>query len=258
MARPRGRPTEQESLRVAREPLIAELRVACAASHGALAFPSAERNRELEDSFFRASASLEGFLSDWFVRCLSFNTTRFVETFERRGENQAAQDLGRWAPANRLWARKNRTPVVQLNIPIALRLSFTDAREYLGWRDRTHSFRDSGELQGDSAEYLVQRFANRVAQLPEAQKRLLDAVIKIRNVLAHRSQRGATEMNQALADADLPAGLRRGVRAVRATGVGNYLRTDTNGDPRFHVYYAGLAEVACALAPGSPTPVICP
>ena len=258
MPRRRGRPTEPESLRIAREPLIAELQLACAASHAALALPPGDRNRELEDLFFRASASLEGFLTDWFVRCLSFDTSQFVDAFERRAENQALRDLGRWQPANRLWGRKKRKPVVSVAIPLDNRLSQTEASAYLGWGGSTHSFRDAGELQKDATQYLALRFSNRVAQLTNGQKRVLDGVIKIRNLLAHRSARGVTEMNQALAHAQLFSGLRRGAHSVSATGVGNYLRAVHTGQPRFHLYYEEMGKITYALAPGAPTPPICP
>lgn len=117
MARPRGRPTETESLRIAREPLIHELTTACASCRAALALPTRECNREVEDAFFRVAASLEGFISDWFVRCLSFDTGQFVATYERRAENQALAELGRWLPATRLWGRRGRAPAVGVTIP---------------------------------------------------------------------------------------------------------------------------------------------
>jgi hypothetical protein len=258
MARARGRPSEQESLRIAREPLLDELTIACAASHHALMLPTAERSRELEDSFFRVAAALEGFFTDWFVRCLSFDSSQFAFTSEVRAEAQALNDLARWAPANRLWKRKNRTPQVHVSIPVELRPTQTEAAAYLGWSDSTKSFRGASELEDLASDFLVARFSARVAGLSVAQKQVIDATIAVRNVLAHRSVRGVTLMNNALADGRLSVGLRRSARRVSSDGVGNYMRAEAAGSPRFHAYFAQLEVIAYALAPGLPQGPVCP
>jgi hypothetical protein len=132
MARPRGRPSENVSLLISREPLIEELQAACRAGHLALAMHAAERNRQLEDTFFRAAASLEGFLSDWFVRCLSFDADRFGETFELRAQNHATDALNAWNPSSRLWKRRGRQPFVTVGLPNRLALESTRGRRVPG------------------------------------------------------------------------------------------------------------------------------
>jgi hypothetical protein len=218
----------------------------------------AERNRQIEDCFFRVAAALEGFLTDWFIRCLSFETTQFEATFRRRAENQAFQDLRRWDPAHRLWGRKARSPIVHVSIPIDLRVSQTEAAAYLGWGEGTRFFKGARELEELASDFLVARFSSRIASLSDAQKRVIDATIAVRNVLAHRSPRAVTAMNQALTAGALPAPLRRTGNRVSARGVGAYLRADAGGRPRCRIYIEDLAGIARALAPGGPAVVICP
>jgi hypothetical protein len=135
-----------------------------------------------------------------------------------------------------------------------------EAQSVLGWGDGTYSFRNSLDVIEKASRYLSQRYSNRLVQLPAADKSLLDAVIKIRNVLAHRSQRGVSEMNVALADSHLPASIRRGSnRSVRRDGIARYLGAlqQQPDVPRFHLYFEGLARIAYALAPGGSAQPIC-
>jgi hypothetical protein len=166
--------------------------------------------------------------------------------------------LDHWLPSKRLWKDPGRVPTITVRIPIRLRVSMSDASDYLGWFDGTHSFQTAGDLQSDATQFLAFRFADRIASLSSADKRLIDAVIKIRNVLAHRSSRGVRDMNGVLADPDLAVSLQRGPKRVRTSGIPRYLRAGYGGDPRFHDYYQGLAAVAAILSPGAPAPSICP
>ena len=259
MARPRGRPTEQESLRIARDPLLEELRTACAGCRAALVLPTIrERNREVEDNFFRVAAAFEGFLSDWFVRCLSFDASQFRATYESRAANYASNGLQTWEPGQRLWRNAGRTVSVAVSVPVDRQLTQTEASNYLGWQGGTRSFSGAADLEGDATDFLAARFSSRVASLSNAQKQVIDSTIAIRNVLAHRSPRGVTAMNQALADGRLPAALRRGARGVRATGVGAYLRADAAGHRRFRTYFVELEQIGYVLAPGMAAPAVCP
>jgi hypothetical protein len=131
-----------------------------------------------------------------------------------------------------------------------------EAQSVLGWGDGTYSFRNSQDVVEKANNCLAQRHSNRIIQLSAADKSLLDAVIKIRNVLAHRSQRGVSDMNAALIDSHLPSSLQRGSsRSVRS--IARYLGAMQQDFPRFHLYFDGLAQIAYALAPGGSTRPIC-
>jgi len=81
--RPRGRPTRYQVLSVAKMPFLDELTAACATCDRALSLSAGERNRQVEDGFFRASVALETFLSEWLVRCLSFDSSHLAQEAQR-------------------------------------------------------------------------------------------------------------------------------------------------------------------------------
>jgi hypothetical protein len=220
---------------------------------------AAAQNRQIEDAFFRAAASLEAFLTEWIVRCLASDSSTFAADCEARATNHASGELARWPPAQRLWLRRNRVPTIQVAIPIDRRLSQVEAAAFLGWNDATRSFANARELEELASDYLIPRHAARIHGLSNARKRLLDVTFGIRNVLAHRSSRSVTEMNRRLTASALRTSLQRTGNRVTATGVGFYLRSDGGaGEPRFVAYYEELAEIAYVLAPGGPRTAICP
>jgi len=90
----RGRPTPQQSLAVAKGPFIDTLVGAAATARDGLTRGAAdERDRQVEDAFFRAAAALETFLSEWLVRCMSFDATTFRAFYETRAANWARRAL---------------------------------------------------------------------------------------------------------------------------------------------------------------------
>jgi FAD/FMN-containing dehydrogenase len=258
MPRARGRPTEQQSLLVAKEPFIAALRAACTASRRPGS--AAERSVLAEDAFFRAAASLERFLSQWVVRCVSFDSSSFRDHVAERAANAAADALWRdWAPADRFWIGRDDV-VVSVDLPIERKNALTRAAALLGWEDGNLPIARLRDFTNEARDILPAKYANRVIAFGPQRERLVDATFAIRNVIAHGSERSVTAMNQTLSSRQLPTGLQRGSRRITAAGVGRYLRSDgTPGRPRLEIFLDELAEVAHALAPRrGRKPVICP
>jgi hypothetical protein len=248
--RTRGRPTPQRALGVAKDPFIAELVAACSTARNALDLPAQERDRIVEDAFFRAAAALEAFLSEWLVRCLSFDATAFQSTYESKAANWAADQLNSgWEPSERLWKGRGRNVAVRVRIPIAMKHSLEETRMLLGAVDDNVTIRRTGDLVRLAREYLVDPYARRPQNLGPQHSAVLDSTVAIRNVLAHRSMRATEQMNQCLRSSNLPAGLRRQQRAVSSTGVGYYLQATAADRPRFERYLESLAEIGHRLAP---------
>ncbi len=257
MPRARGRPTETEALLVAKDPFIKERQDSCLAARRA--GTADERSRSAEDAFFRAAAALEAFLSEWVIRCVSFDSTKLRGTYEAKAANEAQSLLWReWEPSSRLWTSTSQ-PTINVSIALSKKHALEQTVRLLGRDDDNLSFTGAAAFKQTANELLIEKYAKRARTLAQRNDRVLDATIAIRNVIAHRSQRALTRMNQCLGSTHLPQGLRR-MTAVSSSGVGYYLRTEgTAGRPRFEVFFDELAEIAHILArkPG-PRPVICP
>ena len=138
-------------------------------------------------------------------------------------------------------------------------MEIATARRVLGVQEATRSLRDTGELKEFAGRILAKKYRERLSRLSRAEEATLNAAIKIRNVLAHRSARSVEEMNVALRNGDLPTSLRV-LQDVTSRTVGRYLlSTPRQGRPRYEHYFSTLADIANRLAPtrGRPT-TICP
>lgn len=248
--RPRGRPTPQQALRVAKDPFIDELVAACTTARNGLELPAQERDRVVEDAFFRAAAALETFLSEWLVRCLSFDASAFQTTYEMRAANWTVGQLNSsWQPSDRLWKERGRSVAVTVHLPISKKHSLEETRALLGAVDDNVTIRSTADLIRLAKEYLVDPYARRPRNLGPQCSAVLDATVAIRNVLTHRSPRATDQMNACLRSSNLPSGLRRQHRAVSSTGVGYYLQATAVGRPRFERYLELLSEIGHRLAP---------
>lgn len=248
--RTRGRPTPQQALAVAKDPFIYELVAACSTARNGLELSARERDRVVEDAFFRAAAALETFLSEWLVRCLSFDASAFRRTYEMKAANWAVNQLNTgWEPSDRLWKERGGSVSVTIHLPISKKHSLEETRTLLGAVDDNVTIRRTEDLIRLAKEYLVDRYARRSRDLGPQCSAVLDATVAIRNVLAHRSARATEQMNRCLRSSNLPSSLRRQHRAVSSTGVGYYLQAAAAGRPRFERYLELLAEIGHRLAP---------
>jgi hypothetical protein len=248
--RARGRPTPQQALGVAKDPFIDELIAACSTARNALGLPAQERDRVVEDAYFRAAAALETFLSEWLVRCLSFDATAFRATYASRAANWAASELNsRWEPSERLWKERGRSVAIAVEVPMSKKHSLQETRTLLGAVDDNLTIRSTEDLVRLARDYLVDPYARRPGNLGPQRSAVLDATVAIRNVLVHRSARATEQMNRCLRSSNLPSRLRRQQRAVSSSGVGYYLQATVAGRTRFELYLELLAEISHRLAP---------
>jgi hypothetical protein len=250
MARKRGKPTPPQSLGVAKEPFITTLIGAAATAKNGLDQPAAERDVQVEDAFFRAAVALENFLSEWLVRCLSFDASVFRATYEKRAADWAVKELeDSYEPSGRLWKDSGATIRLEVELPVLKKHSLDATRVLLNAVDDNVPIRGTKHLVKVARDYLIDKYARRPTNLTRDRQAILDATIAIRNVVAHRSDRAAKQMNERLASGDLPSPLRRGSNRVSASKVGYHLQAATDDRPRFERYFEELAEIAHTLAP---------
>jgi hypothetical protein len=245
-----GRPKGSDTLKVAKSPLIDELVAACSVARGGLDLLASQRNRVVEDAFFRAAAAMETFLSEWLVRCLALDASSFRRTYEERAANEALTHLeGQWEPSERLWKAAKRRATVRVELPILKTQRLLDARILLNAIDDNITIRGSADLVKLAQDYLSEPYTKRPEKLGGRRAAVLDATIAIRNVLAHRSERSIDRMNRCLRSNKLPTALGRQQQDVSATGVGYYLQAKAGAKCRFELYFETLGEVANGLAP---------
>ena len=243
MARPRGRPSRQSVLLVAKIPFLDELSAACAACDRAQDLSADQRNRQVEDSFFRAAVSLETFLSEWLVRCLSFDANHLHQGAEKEfGDWLNAQVNALGGPTGRRYRAYLRRQSSALSIP--RRPSLNEALALLGSGSDVVGVIGSKDLEKKARDNLIQTYSVRVMKLTARQRAFLDATKKIRNALAHGSPGALSAMNAALKSASLHASVRRGTNGITRTGIGAYLSGKPDSQRRYAVYFNELARIA--------------
>jgi hypothetical protein len=256
-----ARHTDNAALRTIREQFIDELLACClAAREGLRAESPTQRDRRVEDSFFRAAAALEMFISEWMIRCLSVDASQLRATFEGRAATEALRLLNQhYEPSKRLWRDKKATPTVAISIGLKKRTSLKDAVSLLGAADGNYSARAFHDLRRDVDACLVARFSRRLDGCTTTQQGIFDATVGIRNALAHRSTRATKVMNERIKGGRLPASIRRKKHSITVGAIGSYLRADGGGRPRFETYLVELAKLAHTLVPTKGRPRnVCP
>ena len=108
------------------------------------------------------------------------------------------------------------------------------------------SLGNSNAWQEKARAHLCPRYRDVVLSLPVQDRSLTNAVIAIRNLLAHRSVKASAEMNEALRNlhGQHDRALRRGTRKIHPSGIGSYLNADQAGARRVEIYHARLRELA--------------
>jgi hypothetical protein len=211
--------------------------VACATARNGLSLAARQRDRVVEDAFFRAAASLETFLTEWLVRCLSIDASVFRATYESRASNWAKDRLERECePSERFCKRRKRKAAIRVDLPILKTHSLEDTRACLDAIDDNVSIRGTTDLVVAARDYLVAPCAKPPQNLGAQRAAVLDATVAVRNVLAHRSPLAGTRMNECLRSSKMPVALRRERHDVRAAGVGYYLQAKAGGRCRFERY----------------------
>jgi hypothetical protein len=165
-----------------------------------------------EHSLLAAAVAWEGFVSDLFIAYINGDASRFKQHLQDAFNTHVkAQDK-----LNRVFQKFGK-----LHFP--KHLTKADVQSLANSTGNYITFRNFAELENRAAVWLVKAHADRFKNLSNSQKALVNAVIGLRNHVAHRSQRSLDAMNSLLAEGALfPIGIQR--KGNRFHNVGAWLK----------------------------------
>lgn len=204
------------------------------ATSAALSLDS-QRTFMTENTLMAAAVLWEGFISDLLVAYINRDATRFrmhlKDALEHGLTTKQATILERYAP---------------LNIPT--HLSKAEIQELVDRSGNNITFSNFGALIDQTKVWLVQADADKFKSRSAKEKAVVNALIAVRNHLAHRSERSHRAMNETLSLGVLQTtGLRRGQRNINH--VGAYLKAivPKKNVTRLEVFLAELHTLAGTL-----------
>lgn len=163
-----------------------------------------------ENTLLSAAVLWEGFISDLVIAYINRDSSRFSVHLRASVES----------------ALKGKQHVIysrfaNLNIPV--HLSKSDIIDLIDEHKSNIAFSKYSDLQEAANRWLIANHARKFTSLTAPQKATVDALIAVRNHIAHRSDRSAIAMNDVLHKGELHiTGLRRGINNVKH--MGSYLK----------------------------------
>ncbi|WP_343350670.1 hypothetical protein [Pseudomonas sediminis] len=201
-----------------------------------VSLPISNQNLLAEYTFLGASVLLEGFISDIFVAYINKKSGPFIGSLTNKMDISAADEYA-----------KRATTFAQVDI--ASHLTLEKIRQILDPKDWNVTFATSADLKAKAGQWLDMPYKNYFTSLSPGHSSLLEATKAIRNYLAHRSGASQKVMQAALADSNLSASFRRGLKEVHK--VGSFLDSTPRGgsQTRLEFYLSELKSVANQLCP---------
>lgn len=167
-----------------------------------------EQSTLTEHSLLAAAVAWEGFISDMFIGYINVDATRFKQHLQEAFE----QHLQSQEKANRVFQAYG-----SLHFPA--HISKRDIQSLANSSGNNITFPNFSALEERARRWLVAAHSDRFTSLTAPQKALIDAVIALRNHIAHRSNRSGESMNKLLAVGALHVtGIRRGANNVNNVG----------------------------------------
>jgi hypothetical protein len=188
-----------------------------------------------ENSLMAAAVLWEGFISDLLVAYINRASTRFATHL------QDALKTGLTDKQIKILTNYGR-----LSIPSHLQKA--EIQELVDGNGSNITFSNFAALIDQTKSWLVPLDAGRFSSRTAREKAVVNALIAVRNQLAHRSERSHRAMNEALNIGALHlTGLKRGQKKVNS--VGTYLKTIVLKQPktRFEIFLTELQTVAGGL-----------
>ena len=189
----------------------------------------------VENTFLATAVLWEGFVSDLIVAYINRDSSRFAVHL------RAALEDNLTPKQKRIYSS-----FATLSIPAHLKKS--EVIDLIDAQGNNITFSNYKEMKDASARWLTPANAARIAGLTARRRSVINAVIAIRNQIAHRSKRSLVAMNEALAAGGLHGtGLQRGVNTVRH--VGAYLKAQPAGhaSKRIEIFLSQLHTISAAL-----------
>jgi hypothetical protein len=170
-----------------------------------------------EHSLLACAVAWEGFISDMFIGYINVDPTRFKQHLE----DSFADHLQTQGKLKRVFEAFGK-----LQLPA--HLSKAEILSLANSTGNNITFPNFADLEERSTRWLVKPHADRFKALSKSQKALVDAVIGLRNHVAHRSHRSGGAMNALLVAGALhKTGIKRGKNNV--INVGAWLKASPVG-----------------------------
>jgi len=193
-----------------------------------------------EQTLFTLAALWEAFVSDYFMSSINRDAEKFNTDLRERMKKSVKDRFG-----------DQVIDYVRFTLPNNPSLETIGG---MAARDeRNLAFKDTESMISRASEWLSERHSSRFQALSAEERDTLDALIKIRNYVAHRSEFASEEMEEALKRLAQHPGTRdlgRGTRRVNK--VGAYLKAWTGGGSRVHVFCRRVSDIADKLKPEEP------
>lgn len=193
----------------------------------------ADQSTFTERSLLAAAVTWEGFVSDMFIAYINRDATRFKGHLKASFE----EHLKTGATPKRVFEAFG-----SLSFPE--HLTKTQVQALADNAGNNVTFSNFELLEQKAESWLIKAHADKFITLPAQSKAIVDAVIALRNHVAHRSQRSLDAMNATLGKGALhPTGLRRGENHFH--NVGAWLKAKPPGRQvtRFALIMAALDAI---------------
>lgn len=151
-----------------------------------------DRSTLTEHSLLAAAVAWEGFISDLFIAYINRDASRFKQHLQE----SFASHVSVQEKTNRIFQK-----FVKLQLPE--HLSKADVQSLANSTGNNITFSNFDALEKRASTWLIEEHAKKFKTLPKPQKAVVDAVIGLRNHVAHRSQRSLDAMNELLAEGAL-------------------------------------------------------
>jgi hypothetical protein len=196
-----------------------------------------DRTFLVESTLLSAAVLWEGFVSDLFLAYINRDSSQFAVHL-RLALTQALDGK----------AKAQRVIDSFAAIQIPEHLSRSQISDLIDPRGGNITFRNYADLRAGAERFLTAANRQGIDGRPAPEQRTIDALIAVRNHLAHRSQQSYDTMNEVLHDGALhTTGLRRGPNKV--TKVGPWLKAQPTQQqpPRIEIFLARLDAIAAAI-----------
>lgn len=171
----------------------------------------------VEHGLLAAAVVWEGFVSDMFIAYVNGDATRFKQHLKASFD----EHLKAGATPKRVFDNFG-------SIKFPDHLTKAQVQSLADNVGNNITFRNFADLEEKAKSWLVAAHATKFTKLKKEQKAIVNAVIALRNHVAHRSQRSLDAMNAALAEGALyPTGLKRGDNKFH--NVGTWLKANPAG-----------------------------
>ena len=191
----------------------------------------------VEHNLLAAAVIWEGFVNDLFIAYVNRDPCRF----KRHMKESLKQHLSSRSKSKRIFDQFGT-----LNLPT--HLTKAQVVELLDADGNNITFSRYRDIERKAHSWLVPETAQRFINVPASKKATIDALISLRNHIAHRSKRSLDAMNETLLTGALyQTGLQRGQN--RFHNVGSYLKATPQGSlqTRFSIFISTLKSIGAAL-----------